>query len=71
MLTSWHWLLLTDFASYKPALLPEVPLTVLSRVNWEQPVIHGSRPIALTHTSFRFYLACIFAVDRPVWLRMR
>ena len=30
MLTSWNWVLLTDFANFKPAILPEVQLVCLS-----------------------------------------
>jgi len=29
MVTSWNWLLLTDFASFKPTYLPEVLLFLL------------------------------------------
>ena len=36
MLTSWNWLLLTDFANFKPAILPEVQLVCLSPDPWAQ-----------------------------------
>ena len=29
MVTSWNWLLLTDFASFKPTYLPEVPFITI------------------------------------------
>ncbi len=38
MVTSWNWIYVTDFASYKPTLIPEVhtldihPLPVISNI---------------------------------------